>query len=98
MFWSSDSARRKEQTMKRAKDATLVLCLFVVYCVLLSQGLKASAVSAFFGALAAVPLTVHLYRRLWPSPPQTDAGKRTARQHARRDGAEGEKENTEYGL
>ena len=54
--------------MKRAKDATLVVCLFIVYCVLLSQGLKASAVSAFFGALAAVPLTVHLYRRLWPSP------------------------------
>ena len=37
--------------MKRAKDATLVVCLFVVYCVLLSQGLKASAASAFFGAL-----------------------------------------------
>ena len=54
--------------MKRAKDATLVLCLFVVYCVLLSQGLKASAVSAFFGSLAAVPLTLHVYRRLWPLP------------------------------
>jgi len=37
MFGSSDSARRKEQTMKRAKDATLVLCLLVVYCVLLSK-------------------------------------------------------------
>ena len=48
---------RKEQAMKRAKNATLVFCLFIVYCVLLSQGLKASAVSAFFGALAAV-LTV----------------------------------------
>jgi hypothetical protein len=36
MFGSSDSGRRKEQTMKRAKDATLVLCLFVVYCVLLA--------------------------------------------------------------
>jgi len=35
--------------MNRAKDAMLVLCLFIVYCVLLSQGLKASAVSAFFG-------------------------------------------------
>ena len=60
--------------MKRAKNATLVFCLFVVYCVLLSQGLKASAVSAFFGALAAVPLTVHLYRRLWPLPPEKDTG------------------------
>ena len=52
--------------MKRAKHAALVLCLFVLYCVLLSQGLKASAASAFFGALAAVPLTVHLYHRIWP--------------------------------
>lgn len=57
--------------MKRAKDATLVLCLFVVYCVLLSQGLKASAVSAFFGSLAAVPLTLHVYRRLWPLRPES---------------------------
>jgi len=32
----------------------------------LSQGLKASAASTFFGALAAVPLTVHLYHRVWP--------------------------------
>ena len=98
MFGSSDGARRKEQAMKRAKDATLVLCLFVVYCVLLSQGLKASAVSTFFGALAAVPLTVHLYRRLWPSPPEEGAEKRAPRRLARRNGAEGEKENTEYGL
>lgn len=52
--------------MKRAKHAALVLCLFVLYCVLLSQGLKASAASAFFGAIAAVPLTVHLYHRIWP--------------------------------
>ena len=52
--------------MKRAKHAALVLCLFVLYCVLLSQGLKASAASTFFGALAAVPLTVHLYHRVWP--------------------------------
>ena len=52
--------------MRRAKNGTLVLCLFVLYCVLLSQGLKASAASAFFGALAAVPLTVHLYHRVWP--------------------------------
>ena len=50
-----------------AKNGTLVLCLFVLYCVLLSQGLKASAASAFFGALAAVPLTVHLYHRVLPA-------------------------------
>ena len=53
--------------MRHAKNGALVLCLFVLYCVLLSQGLKASAASAFFGALAAVPLTVHLYHRVWPA-------------------------------
>ena len=53
--------------MRKAKNGTLVLCLFVLYCVLLSQGLKASAASTFFGALAAVPLTVHLYHRVWPA-------------------------------
>jgi hypothetical protein len=52
--------------MRHVKNGALVLCLFVLYCVLLSQGLKASAASAFFGALAAVPLTVHLYHRVWP--------------------------------
>lgn len=74
--------------MKRAKDVTLVICLFVVYCVLLSQGLKASAVSAFFGALAAVPLTVHLYRRLWPLPPEKDGGERSQHLGVGRDAAE----------
>jgi hypothetical protein len=78
--------------MKRAKNATLVFCLFIVYCVLLSQGLKAGAVSAFFGALAAVPLTVHLYRRLWPLPPEKDAGDRGPRQRLGRDAVEAEPE------
>jgi len=74
--------------MKRARDVTLVICLFVVYCVLLSQGLKASAVSAFFGALAAVPLTVHLCRRLWPLPPEKDGGERGQHPGVGRDAAE----------
>ena len=79
--------------MNRAKNATLVFCLFVVYCVLLSQGLKAGAVSAFFGALAAVPLTVHIYRRLWPLPPEKDdAGERGPRQRVWRDAVEAEPE------
>ena len=68
--------------MKRAKAAILLVCLFVVYCVLLSQGLKASVASAFFGALAAVPLTVHIYRRLWPLPIERDGGKRGLHRHA----------------
>ena len=53
--------------MKRSKNAGLVLCLFTLYCVLLSQGLKANAFSTLFGALAAVPLTVHLYKRVLPA-------------------------------
>jgi hypothetical protein len=74
--------------MRRTKDATLVICLFVVYCVLLSQGLKASAASAFFGALAAIPLTVHLYRRLWPLPPEKDGGERSPHPRVGRDATE----------
>jgi hypothetical protein len=53
--------------MIRAKNAGLVICLFALYCVLLSQGLKAGAGSTLLGALAAVPLTVHLYHRVWPT-------------------------------
>ena len=74
--------------MKRTKDATLVICLFVVYCVLLSQGLKASAASALFGALAAIPLTVHLYRRRWPLPPEKGGGERSSHPRVGRDTAE----------
>ena len=66
----------------------MLVCLFVVYCVLLSQGLKASAASAFFGALAAVPLTVHIYRRLWPLPIERDGGEGGLHRHDSRDAAE----------
>ena len=67
--------------MRRAKDVGLVLCLFTLYCVLLSQGLKANALSTLFGALAALPLTVHLYRRVLPaavSQPDNSARSGTA--------------------
>jgi hypothetical protein len=74
--------------MRRAKDGTLVVCLFVVYCVLFSQGLKASAATAFFGAIAAVPLTVHLYRRLWPLPGVNVGVERTSHQRFERDAVE----------
>jgi len=53
--------------VRRARNAGLVLCLFILYCVLLSQGLKANALSTLVGALAAVPLTLHLYRRVLPA-------------------------------
>jgi predicted PurR-regulated permease PerM len=69
-----------ERNVRRIRSAILVLCLFILYCVLLSQGLKANALSTFFGALAAVPLTVHLYNRFdaWvsevkPHKPQTNS-------------------------
>jgi len=68
--------------MRKAKNGTLVLCLFVLYCVLLSQGLKANAASAFFGALAAVPLTVHLYHRVWPPPVSDERLRRLYRRAA----------------
>ena len=68
--------------MRHAKNGTLVLCLFVLYCVLLSQGLKASAASAFFGALAAVPLTVHLYHRVWPAAISDERRRRLYRRAA----------------
>jgi hypothetical protein len=34
-----------EHDVRRIRNATLVLCLFILYCVLLSQGLKANALS-----------------------------------------------------
>ena len=69
--------------MNRAKNASLVFCLFVLYCVVLSQGLKATGASAFFGALAAVPLTVHLYHRIWP-PSRVSGEQRRSRGFASR--------------
>ena len=82
--------------MRHAKNGALVLCLFVLYCVLLSQGLKASAASAFFGAVAAVPLTVHLYRRVWPPAISDDQRRRSCRRAAsfRAGGVEDEYESS----
>ena len=54
-------------------------------CIAIARGLKASAGSAFFGALAAIPLTVHLYRRLWPLPLEKDGDERSLHQRIRRD-------------
>ena len=68
--------------MRKAKNGTLVLCLFVLYCVLLSQGLKASPASTFFGSLAAVPLTVHLYHRVWPAAVSDERRRRLYRRAA----------------
>jgi len=85
--------------MRKAKNGTLVLCLFVLYCVLLSQGLKASAASTFFGALAAVPLTVHLYHRVWPLAVSDEHRRRLYRRAApiRAGEVEGEYESSGIG-
>ena len=57
--------------MRRIRNGALLLCLFILYCVLLSQGLKANALSTLLGALAAVPLTLHLYNRVWSESCET---------------------------
>src|SRR5579872_872717 len=78
----SEATGGGNRVMTRAKNGTLVLCLFVLYCVLLSQGLKAGAASTFFGALAAVPLTVHLYHRVWPPAVSDERRRRLYRRAA----------------
>jgi len=56
---------------------------------------KATLISTFFGALAAVTrLTVHLIAVSGHHRRRRTPGERAPRQLARRDGAEGEKENT----
>ena len=48
----------------RMKKCSLVLCVFVVWCVVLGAG--RSPVAALFGALAATPLTIHAWNWLAP--------------------------------
>ncbi len=63
--------------MERAKNAGLVLCLFVVLLVIFSSYFRANAAGAFFGALAGTPLLVHVLNRLAPRR-QTRASERSA--------------------
>ena len=84
--------------MRHTKNGALVLCLFVLYCVLLSQGLKASVASAFFGALAAVPLTVHLYHRVWPPAISDERRRRLYRRAALIRAGEAESEYESSGI
>ena len=68
-------------SMERLKNAVLVFCLFIVLVVIFSSCFRASQVGAFFGALAATPLLVHVFNRLAPrkvTPArQKDANRRT---------------------
>jgi hypothetical protein len=79
--------------VRRFRNAALVLCLFILYCVLLSQGLRANALSTFLGASAAVPLTLHLYNRarseLVGTTPQSNGQRYGPRRHGLADSGSG---------
>jgi membrane carboxypeptidase/penicillin-binding protein PbpC len=53
--------------MERLKNASLILCLFIVLAVIFSGYFRAGAVGTLFGALAGTPLLVHVFNRLAPS-------------------------------
>jgi hypothetical protein len=52
--------------MERVKNASLVICLFVVLLVIFASYFRATEVGAFFGALAGTPVLVHVFNRLAP--------------------------------
>jgi len=52
--------------MRRVKDASLVVCLFLVLLVIFSSCLQATPVGALIGALAGTPVLVHMFNRLAP--------------------------------
>ncbi len=56
--------------MRRAKDAILVACLFLVLLVIFSSCLQATPVGALVGAVAGTPILVHVFNRL--APPRRD--------------------------
>jgi len=53
--------------MERLKNASLILCLFIVLAVIFSAYFRAGAVGTLSGALAGTPLLVHVFNRLVPS-------------------------------
>ncbi len=52
--------------MKRVKDVTLVLCLFIFLLIVFGGCFRATPAAAFFGALAGTPVLVHAFNRLVP--------------------------------
>ena len=52
--------------MERAKNAALVVCVFVVLLVIFASYFRAAEVGALFGALAGTPVLVHVFNRLVP--------------------------------
>lgn len=59
--------------MERVKNASLVVCLFVVLLVIFASYFRATEVGAFFGALAGTPVLVHVFNRL--APPKRERGR-----------------------
>lgn len=52
--------------MRRVKDATLVVCVFVVLLVVFGSCFRATPAGALCGALAGTPVLVHVFNRLVP--------------------------------
>lgn len=52
---------RRVPRLRAAKSAGLILCLFVVLCVLLGSVLKAGEAATLFGALCGTPLAIHYF-------------------------------------
>ncbi len=52
--------------MKRVKAASLVFCVFVTLLVIFGSYFRATPTGAFFGALGATPVLVHVFNRLVP--------------------------------
>ena len=52
--------------MERAKNAALVVCLFIVLLVIFSSYVRTNEAGTFFGALAGTPLLIHVFNRVAP--------------------------------
>jgi hypothetical protein len=73
-------ALKREGSVKRIKDATLVFCVFIALLVIFSSCVRATPAGVFFGALAGTPVLVHVFNRLVPRRKELDeALRRVAR-------------------
>ncbi len=61
--------------MGRVKNASLVVCLFVVLLVIFASYFRATELGAFFGALAGTPVLVHVFNRLAPPKQERERGR-----------------------
>jgi hypothetical protein len=64
-----------ENAMGRVKNASLVVCLFIVLLVIFASYFRATEVGAFFGALAGTPVLVHVFNRLAPAKREREGGR-----------------------